>query len=710
MRFPLRASVVACLITTVGCGEDPKPVTPTTAPTSAPTTAPTTTTAPATTQPAVETPLVNFLDVVRRDDPEFPTTQPLGEALELPAAARLRRPEPVFLCSRGDLWITRSDAPPTPEALALAPKRQTHVVRDRVRFVYWRPGTTPWSPELIVPDGDHDAWVTATAHIALDGTHQRDWSRALAWNSDRIHAIAVPTNDGFSILSLENGKVDEKFVKLCDAAPGTTTQCALDVRGLLVWSSGGETSGVARFVDGAWKTLAPSETWPESLTHVVPFQDGSVLTIGNDDDRLTLRSVPLDTVAVDEKRVRALVAKLADQLPENREAAQAELAAIGPGAWPLLADIADAQRAEARIRIRAILGNQTTPTLGGIAPTPGKSELVARLRDGGVVLHFAAGASAVDNSGVIQHTPDSWLAVRPSGPVRSLSPMLARALSPEHTTLKAWADEWIVEHDVDGPMRWLGNHFEPLVRPAERDFKRFVGIDSAGRWIFQTLDPDGPTLVVDPTLPDPRPKMPVWTIDTVKGRAGWTEDDWPVIARGGAWILKDGQWAALKGEVDEKLKNAATQPSTQAVDLLTDAAGDIYSDGREAIVVRRKNGSTLTWPLPPEAIGSTPPVLIEAEDRLFLFNSAGRVIRLRRQFEKAEPFKIDAVFSRNIPGKDIRRIWKDPAGRIVIAHGGNELAVCFPSGRISYEMSNMIPARDLRDALRGEDEPEAGRR
>ena len=700
------ASLALIAIALAGCGHDPAPpAAPTTARSAA-----TTTTAPATARAVVEPPLVELLDAIRRDDPEFPTTRPLAEPLELPAAARLRRAEPVFLCSRGDLWITRADAPPTPEALALAPKRQTHVVRDRVRFVYWRPGTQPWSPELIARDGDHDAWITATARVALDQSHDRDWSRAVSWNTDRMHAIAVPTSDGFSILTLADGKVDERYVKLCEPAAGTTTQAALDVRGLIAWSSGGDVSGVARFVDGAWKTLAPSDAWPESLAHVVPFQDGSVLTIGSEGDRLTLRSVPIDTVAVDEAKVRALVARLADQLPENREAAQAELAAIGPGAWPLLADLADAQRAEARIRIRAILGNQTTPTLGGIAPAPGPSALVARLGDGGVVLYFAAGASSVDRNGVVQRTIPAWLAVRSSGPVRALPPMLAKTLSPDHTVLKAWADEWIVEHDVDGPLRWLGNHFEPLVRPSERDFKRFVGIDSSGRWIYQTLDPNGPTLIVDPTLPDPRPKLPVWTIDTGKGRAGWTDDNWPAIARGGAWVLKGEQWAALKGEVDEKLKNAATMPSTQSTDLLTDSAGDVYADGATALVVRRKDGTTLSWPLPPEALGSTPPVLLEADDRLFLFNSPGRVIRLRRQFEKLEPFKIDAVFSRNIPGADVRRIWKDPAGRLVIASNGNELAVCFPSGRISYEMSNMIPARDLRDALRGEDEPEAERR
>lgn len=703
-----RPLMLLALALAVGC-DDPKPPVPASQPTSKPTSKPTTTTAPATTRAVVETPLVELLDAVRRDDPEFPTTRPLAETVELAAAARLRRTEPVFLCSRGDLWITRSDAPPTPEALKLAPKKQTHVVRERVRFVYWRPGTQPWSPELIVRDGNHDAWITSTARVPLDAKIERDWSRAFAWNSNATRAIAVPTSDGYSILTLADGRVDEQHVTLCEPATGTTTQAALDVRGLLAWSSGSGDSSVARFIDGTWKMLTPSPVWPLSLTHVVPFQDGSVLTIGQDGDALALRSVPLDTVVVDQARVRALVAKLADRLPETREAAQAELASIGPAAWPLLAEIADQQRAEARIRIRAILGNQTTPTLGGIAPSPGSSRLITRLGDGGVVLYFAAGASEVDRAGILRHDAPAWLAVRPSGPVRSLPTGLVKTLSPDHAQLKVWGDEWIVEHDVDGPMRWIGNHFEPLTRPAEREFKTFVGIDSAGRWVYRTLDENGPTLIVDPTLPDPRPKLPVWTIDTAK-RAGWTDEDWPAIARGGAWVLKDGQWAALKGDIEEKLKNAATIPSTQATSLLTDADGNVYAGGASDLVITKKSGESINWPLPPEATGTMPPILIEAADRLFLFNSPGRVVRLRRQFDKPEPLKIDAIFSRNIPGTDIRRIWKDPAGRIVIAYGGDELAILFPSGRISYEMSNMIPARELRDALRGEDEPEAPRR
>ena len=211
-----------------------------------PTSKSTATTAPATTRAATEParPLVELLDTLRRDDPDYPTTQPLSELIEMPAAARLRFAGPVYLCSRGDLWITRPDAEPTVEVLKAAPKIQTHVTRERVAFVYWRPGTQPWTPELIVRDGDRDVWIAGDRRVPLDAKYRRDWSRAVPWNSDQARAVLVPTDDGYSSLSLGKDGVEERHVQLCDAAPGVTTQCVFDVRGALAWSTGGDADSI----------------------------------------------------------------------------------------------------------------------------------------------------------------------------------------------------------------------------------------------------------------------------------------------------------------------------------------------------------------------------------------------------------------------------------------------------------------------------------
>ena len=142
--------------------------------------------------------------------------------------------------------------------------------------------------------------------------------------------------------------------------------------------------------------------------------------------------------------------------------------------------------------------------------------------------------------------------------------------------------------------------------------------------------------------------------------------------------------------------------------MLTDASGNVYEGGLEALQVRRPDGSTLTWPLPPELTGpgavGDAPVLIEADDRLFLMNAPGRAIRLKPQFDRPEPFKVDGTFTRGIPATDVRRIWLDPAGRVVFASNGNRLSIAFPTGRIDADTSNMIPANALREALRPEDD------
>jgi hypothetical protein len=418
------------------------------------------------------------------------------------------------------------------------------------------------------------------------------------------------------------------------------------------------------------------------------------------------------------------VKQLANRSAKVREQAQSDLAQIGPGAWPLLRKLSGTQPPEARIRIKALLGDETTPTLNGITPEAGPARIVCRLNDGGVVLLFENGASGVNANNVVQSFAPAWLSVRPGSPAKQLSDALAEELKPSTVKLKAWGeDEWIVEHDVDGPKRLMGNHTEALVKKSEAaTFKRFVGIDAMSRWIFKTADADGPTLIIDPTVPDPTPRLPVWTIESRGAIAGWTDDGWPARRAGAAFVLKDGGWATLTGNLDAMIHTslpakpandvttmpATTQATSQPAPtpLLVDADGNRYFDGLDALVVETKDGRRLSWMLPPEAVGegaiNHEAVLLEAEDKLFLCNAAGKLSRLTRQFDQAEPFKLDAVFSRNIPGDDLRRFWKDPAGRLVFASGGTKLSIAFPSGRINGNMSNMIPATALREAFEGE--------
>jgi len=93
-------------------------------------------------------------------------------------------------------------------------------------------------------------------------------------------------------------------------------------------------------------------------------------------------------------------------------------------------------------------------------------------------------------------------------------------------------------------------------------------------------------------------------------------------------------------------------------------------------------------------------VLIRAgDDRLFLFNAPGRLLRIRSTPAGPQPFKLEAVFTHRIPNIDQpSRIWRDPAGRIVFAYNNDTLAICFPNGRIPPEIAKKMSAADLDEA------------
>ena len=112
----------------------------------------------------------------------------------------------------------------------------------------------------------------------------------------------------------------------------------------------------------------------------------------------------------------------------------------------------------------------------------------------------------------------------------------------------------------------------------------------------------------------------------------------------------------------------------------------IDPDGRETV-----------WTLPGSAATDStfPVVLIRTPDGLlFLFNERGRVVRIKPTPDGPEPFVVEATFTHRIPNSDIRRIWLDPAGRIIIAYEGNRLAILFPSGRIPSQIATLILAGD----------------
>jgi hypothetical protein len=752
-----------------------------------------------------------WLDIVHAAYPSYAATQPLDLPADLDESARVVIADPVYLCGRQDLWVTRPDADPTDDVLKRADQDQVHVLRDRVLFVHWTYDDKgkPY-PTLVVPgNGGGLQLVSLGERRALSLPSQGlDWSRAFDYFNDDV---VVPTTAGVNVLHLEGKQSRPPDILLFDDvnpppaggnhARRSPVQIARGPRGLIAWvpwDNGRRGSrGAARYVNGQWSRLHAGTGWPEKIVHLILLLDGSVaqLFIG-DDDKFNVAIAPLDAFgasvvagagndapAIDEKQVNAFIAQLSDPDPAKREEAYAQLTRYGPGIFPLLEKVQPQQPPEARDRIDELLKARVTPTLGGVTLLPGVVTTAARLRDGGVVLYADAGASVSHGGDDPVTIAPAWIGIRPSWPVRLLPEAMVHELQPGRQRIEATFDEWVVTDDVQGPRRFVGNHFEVLLRKADRArFTEWVGIDRRGRWIFKqpprrdaqahpttsrattstttaSAPPPDATLLIDPTIPDPTPRLPVWNWPTDGGKVGWTVDNWPAVRKGGTWVLGESGWrplddkqekfitdlpdappepadagasattmphaAATAADQPSKTTTApsstpttlasttspSTSPTTQSITLdgaypiFTDKDGTRYYDGQKSLKIRTRDGRVTTWPLPPNAVGAADAWLVHAGstgspqggDRFFLFNQAGRMLRLVPTPGASEPFKVDAVFTKNIPNTDSpQRVWLDPAGRIIIAHGSN-LTICFPTGRVPSEIAKMMPQEKADD-------------
>lgn len=660
-------------------------------------------------------PVVNWMDVVLREHPTFPTTRPLAYPVDFADAARLVVSAPVYLCPRGDLWITHPDAPSTANVLRAAPREQTHVVRDRVRYVHWAVTETGVGyATLVLEDGAGGyALADASGRRVIDGRRDYQWDQAFGWN-DRI---VVPTREGVAIVSPTSGQA--QYQPLCDDATPRPTEAPparalLDRRGVLAWLPGaaGRPPGwVARHLDGVWHRLdGANSDWPAGVMEVFPLLDGTALVLsvtGDDRGGGRLSSVvlgPQDATPVDARAVERLVEQLSADEQPARDSAMAELSRYGPGAWDILERLRPHQPAEAQQRLDELLTARQHPSLGVLRPVADDLRVASRLRDGGVVLYSDAGVEvprAGAEPGVIA---PAWIAMRPGRAATLLPAALTVDAVAGHTKLVAWGDEWVVQDPVAGPKRYLGNHLRRTLKPSERAFSRFAGIDSRGRWLFAD-DATGRTLVIDPFLPDPTPRLPVWTIRIENGDVGWSDKDWPVTRRGGAWALLEDRWEPLPDSAPVHVEAPARRPNPPATTqsdgappLLTEPDDTRWYGGVAALRRVGTDGAARDLVLPPEAVGDARtyphPVLIRAEGALFLLNAPGRVLRLRERHGGAGPdLVLEATFTRDIPNVERpARVWLDPAGRIVIATGGDTLSILFPGGRIPPEIRQMMPA------------------
>jgi hypothetical protein len=693
------------------------------APSSAPATAPTS--APVKPPPKPK----DYMAVVRLRYPDFPTTQPLMVPVSMNESARLIIDDPIYLENNGELWITRADAELTTILFKTVQDQSTHVTRENIIYVHRWPDTSGiWYPQLICAKaGGGYELVTRTARQDLTGNYNYDWPRAFSWGE----AIVVPTDRGISIIRPDRRpmEIHHDFVSAEDfnAEKFSKPLALLDTRGVLSWmpwENGKQGSkGAARFVDEKWSPLdSANGNWPEQILHLVPLLDGSVLQlIVGDDGNCSVALTVLDRADVDEAKITALVQQLSDPDADKRSAAFSELTRYGSGIWPTLEKLLPSQGPAARVRLEQLLASKQQPTLGAMKLSPGPLKVVARGDFGSSVFYADAGVELPQDPGnpAPRLINPAWISVQPGRPIELLPVAMTEELQGKNRELRIIRGEFVISDDAQGPRWWLSNHFSPLLKQDEREFTQLVGQDGRGRWLFRRkLTDTSPTMIIDPTLPDPTPKLPVWVYKVEGAQVGWDEKNWPAIKKGGAWALVGNDWRVID-ETKEKFYTAADPPppataptstaSTHPTSLpgvgepiLVDDDGTRYYDGRNTLRVIKPNGKDITWDLPPEAIGSADfePILFHAgEDRLFLFNSTGRVLRIRPTPQAEEPFKLEATFTRRIPNLDaLERIWLDPAGRIIIAHSGNTLSVCFPTGRIPKELADKILPGELKAA------------
>jgi hypothetical protein len=293
--------------------------------------------------------------------------------------------------------------------------------------------------------------------------------------------------------------------------------------------------------------------------------------------------------------------------------------------------------------------------------------------------------------------------------------VLVRDADPDKQHFFAFGDEWIVSDVTQGPRRLFGNHLEAMLAKDETAWGHVVGSDRRGRWLFRKSPTDPKALLLDPTLPDPTPKLPVWLINIPQGATGWNREGYPVEKSGGSWALHERGWQPLDEKKDELITElpestptppkppTASAPTTTQESLgqpiLVDKEGTSYYDGKERLVAISAAGKRIDWLLPVNAVagGEADVRLLRTDDGvLFLFNQSGRVVRIKSTPQAAEPFTVDAVFTHRIPQPDhVQRIWLDPAGRIVMAYDKHFLAIMFPQGRIPREIMTLIPAKEL---------------
>ncbi len=681
-----------------------------------PATAPATRAVVATTRPK---PPKDFIDLVRLQFPDLPTTRPLDINLDLSDAGHVVIEDPIFMDPSGTLWITRSDGR-TPEEVTENPAAVNFVNRP-VAFAHWyrdiRSGQ--WKASLIVPSrrGDGFELIDENGPRILGVGADYDWARGFSLQDGHLGA---PTRDGLAVFTIPHkGMIGESRSPALldkDARHAPVEYCFFQ-KSLIAWipPAGGVggaadqpgSAGAVRWLDGSWLKLS-GDDWPAGILQIIPMEDSVMLLLATSGNTGKLAVVSMEKADIAEEAMIRLIVELSDVDPQKREKAYEQLSKYRATLWPIAERVMDAVPPEAQARLKSLLKARITPLMGYCEPVGNQLDFVARYPTGGALFYSAKGVMVPQADRPAVAVSPAWISALPGDAIRLLQGEFLKDLDPTKQTLRpTGTGTWIVSDDVTGPRIHLGRSaWLNLMPKSERAYSEFIGVDRQSRYLFRKPGTTSPTLIIDPRLPDRRPRLPVWQQSFAA--VGWSRKGYAAIKlEQNHLTFATGEWELLDEKTDTFFSDArdippvpTTRPSEFGRPLLADRHGNLYFDGRQKLVIVDKTGGQSEWPLPDRATGSAEPQLVETEPgEFFLFNEPGRLLRLRRTPAGQELFKLEATFSRNIPNvSKLTRMWVDPKGRIAMVWDEKNLAIAFPQGFIPMETRHLIPA-DVLDQM-----------
>lgn len=689
-----------------------------------------------TTAPAPRVP-VTYMDVVRAAYPRLAATQPM-DPVETRQAGYILLDNPVYVCSRRDLWITHPLARSIEQVMKTAERDRDHILREQVVYVHWILQEARWLPLVVVRSRTPGRFDLVTADATRSPLPDRSyqWDAAFSW----IKSIVVPTTDGVSLLESTPAGVTERFQPLPPAPSPQPVQVALDWRGVVAWrpaERAGQRAPAARYFDGRWSPAG--DKWPAGLLHAWPLRGGSWLCFihSSEAGHARIEIVVLDQADNHSGKLDVEIEKLIDQLGDDnsdaRRRAFIDLANYGPAAFDTLEKHKNHPIPAVAGAIAQLLLARTSAAIQGMRPVDDRLAVLSRQVDGTSIFVLEGGlrmpdmdnADGDDESSIVA---PAYLAMgyRPMPWIEVGSASFSSHVRPDFHRLGSHDGMWLAADSDEGLQRYIGNAFDPVLRRSRKNYTELVGIAHDGRWVLRekpraeqgenialgSSAKKQTALIVDPRLPDPHPRLPAWIVQTGEGTSGWSGDDFPAIRRGekSAWaIMGEGRFKAIDETTGQSYHmrsdempaarpptRPATAPATTPpLDrLLVEPDGTTWFDGALTLTVVRPDGNIIAWPLPELADGQSPATLMKTPDGLlFLANRPGRILRIRpRDAGDAggDPFILEATFLKNIPADDVRRIWLDPAGRICIAHGDSGLTLLFPQGRIPPHITKLM--------------------